>query len=212
MYFTVLTLLAFRQLDSCLCGITSAQVQNYVLLAHSAVSCPMFWSTSAPIFRVKHKMKAPQSSKSVETSIIQHILWEPHIMHIWTAVELLSPFSVLTSSAEFSRILLMSHSTDGSGMLMNFAAVATLGKMWFCSAWSSHKELSIAWLFRGSRSSMMYGSKLTRKEYLVINALVQDVSFTADLHTTAITAAAGLCMIQLPCSADWRCTLCIIHS
>jgi hypothetical protein len=44
----------------------------------------------------------------------------------------------------------------------------------------------------------MYGSKLTRKEYLMINALVQDVSFIADLH---ITAVAGLCMIQLPCSA-----------
>jgi len=107
----------------------------------------------------------------------------------------------------------MSHSTDGSGMLMNFAAVATLGKMWFCSAWSSHKELSIAWLFRGSRSSMMYGSKLTRKEYPMINALVQDVSFIADLHITANTDDHSSCrpLCDTPAILCWLTTNTLHH-
>jgi hypothetical protein len=62
---------------------------------------------------------------------------------------------------------------------------------------------------------MMYGSKLTRKEYWMINALVQDVSFIADLHITAITDDHSSCRPLYDtagCSADWWQTLCIVRS
>lgn len=62
------------------------------------------------------------------------------------------------SSPVLSSTFPMSHSTDGSGVLMKPAAVATLGTGWLCRDWISHSELLMALDFRGSRSSIMYGS------------------------------------------------------
>lgn len=66
-----------------------------------------------------------------------------------------------TSLEETSRAAPMSHSTEGSGWLINEAARATFGRTWFCKVRISHRELSIAFDCAGSRSSKTYGSEVT---------------------------------------------------
>uniref|UniRef100_A0A2M4B3N4 Putative secreted protein n=1 Tax=Anopheles triannulatus TaxID=58253 RepID=A0A2M4B3N4_9DIPT len=61
-------------------------------------------------------------------------------------------FSLISSTDE------RSHSTLGKGLEMKRAAMATDGSTWFCNAATSHSELSSAFDFIGSRSSVTNGS------------------------------------------------------